>query len=135
MSSLPKPVIAVGAVVVDDGKLLMVRRAKEPGKGLWSVPGGRVEVGEYISDAVVREVKEETGMDVEVADLLGILELPGDPHYVILDHVATVVGGEPTAGDDVDAVEWVEFDDIGDRDCTPRLLETLMGWGALEKTD
>ena len=111
----------------------MIRRAKEPGKGLWSIPGGRVEHGEYLSQALVREVKEETNLDVEVRELLGILEVTGDPHYVILDHVAAVVGGEPRAADDVDAVEWVEFDDIENRDCTPRLLETLRAWGAFDQ--
>ena len=127
-----QPVIAVGAVVVDGGKLLMIRRGKEPGKGLWSIPGGRVEKGEYLTEALVREVKEETNLDVEVKDLLGILEVIGDPHYVILDHVAAVVGGEPRAADDVDAVEWVPFDEIERRECTPRLHETLKAWGAFD---
>ena len=133
MTASDRPVLAVGAVVVKDGKLLMIRRAKEPGKGLWSIPGGRVENGEYLSQALVREVKEETNLDVEVRELLGILEVPGDPHYVILDHVAAVVGGDPKAADDVDAVEWVDFEQIENRDCTPRLLETLKAWGAFEE--
>ena len=124
--------IAVGAVVVDEGKLLMVRRANDPGQGLWSIPGGRVEHGEYLSQALVREVKEETNLDVEVKELLGILEVPGEPHYVILDHVAALIGGEPKPGDDVDDVEWVPFETIEERDCTPRLLETLRAWGAFD---
>lgn len=131
MSLQKSPVIAVGGVVVKDGKLLMVRRAKEPGKGLWSIPGGRLEHGEHIADGVAREVKEETGLDVEVRQLLGILEVPGDPHYVILDHVAGYPGNdEPVPGDDVDDVRWVAFEDIESLDCTPRLLETLRAWGA-----
>lgn len=118
---------------MNDGKLLMVRRAKEPGRGLWSIPGGRLEPGEYIAQGVAREVKEETGLDVEVRDLLGILEVPGDTHYVILDHVASYGGDdEPVAGDDVDAVRWVSFEEIGNLDCTPRLLETLKAWGAFD---
>ncbi len=116
--------------MVDDGKLLMIRRAKEPGKGLWSIPGGRVEKGEYLSQALVREVKEETNLDIDVKELLGILEVPGDPHYVILDHVAAVTGGEIRPADDVDAVEWVPFEEIDERKCTPRLTETLRAWGA-----
>ena len=111
----------------------MIRRAKDPGRGLWSIPGGRVEHGEYLSQALVREVKEETSLDVEVRELLGILEVPGDPHYVILDHVAALVGGEASPGDDVDAVDWVPFEAIEDRDCTPRLLETLRAWGAFDR--
>jgi len=128
-----KPVIAVGAIVVRDGKLLMVRRRHDPGKGLWSVPGGRLEHGEYITQAVAREVKEETGLDVAVRELLGILEVPGSPHYVILDHVASYDGdADPVPGDDVDDVAWVAFEDIDKRDCTPRLSETLRAWGALD---
>jgi len=127
------PVIAVGGVVVNDGKLLMVRRAHEPGKGLWSIPGGRLEHGEYIAQAVAREVKEETGLDVDVRELLGILEVPGTPHYVILDHVATHDGhGEPVPGDDVDDARWVAFEDIETLECTPRLSETLRAWGAFD---
>ena len=124
------PQVAVGAVVVSDQHLLMVQRNQDPGKGLWSVPGGRLEPGEYLSAAVAREVKEETGLDVSVGELLGILEVVGDPHYVILDFVATVDGpGDPTAGDDVAAVRWVPLDEVSALECTPRLRETLRGWG------
>ncbi len=111
----------------------MVRRAQEPGKGLWSIPGGRLEPGEYIGHAVAREVKEETGLDVEVHELLGILEVPGNPHYVILDHIATYSGeATPMPGDDVDDVRWVAFGEIDELDCTPRLTETLRAWGAFD---
>ena len=73
------PIVGVGAVVMrDDNHLLMVRRGKEPAKGLWSLPGGRLEHGEYIAGAVAREVKEETGLEVEVGRLAGIFEVPGD---------------------------------------------------------
>lgn len=129
-----RPLIAVGAVVVKDGELLMVRRKNDPGKGLWSVPGGRLELGEYVVDAVEREVREETGLEVEVKGLLGILEVTGDPHYVILDHIALHHGdGEPIPGDDVDAARWVPFGEIGTLPCTPRLEETLRAWGTFEE--
>lgn len=124
------PQVAVGAVVVDDQRLLMVQRDREPGKGLWSVPGGRLESGEYLDAAVSREVKEETGLDVSVGQLLGILEVVGDPHYVILDFVATVNGeAAPVAGGDVADVRWVPLDEVAALDCTPRFCETLRGWG------
>ena len=124
------PQIAVGAVVVRDGELLMVQRDTDPGKGLWSVPGGRLEAGEYLSAAVAREVKEETGLDISVGELLGILEVVGDPHYVILDFVATTADeAEPRAGDDVADVRWVPLDEVSKLECTPRLRETLRGWG------
>jgi 8-oxo-dGTP diphosphatase len=130
---LDKPQIAVGAIVVRDGSLLMVRRGREPGRGLWSLPGGRVEVGEYLHDAVRREVKEETGLEVEPAALVGILEVVGDPHYVILDFAASCDGvtGTPVAGDDVDEVRWVPLADVPTLDCTPRFVETLTAWGVL----
>lgn len=124
------PQIAVGAVVVRDGHLLMVQRDTEPGRGLWSVPGGRLETGEYLNDAVVREVQEETGLSVQVGELLGILEVVGDPHYVILDFVATTGDDQtPQAGDDVANVRWVPLDEVSALECTPRLRETLRGWG------
>ena len=117
-----------------DGCLLMVRRKNDPGSGLWSVPGGRLELGEYVVDAVAREVKEETGLYVEVQGLLGILEVTGDPHYVILDHIALHEGdGDPSPGDDVDAARWVPFGEISELPCTPRLEETLTAWGALDE--
>jgi len=124
------PQVAVGAVVVHDGHILMVQRDNDPGKGLWSVPGGRLERGEYLAAAVSREVKEETGLDVSVGELLGILEVVGDPHYVILDFVATTDrAGDPRPGDDVAGVRWVPLDEVSRLDCTPRFCETLRGWG------
>jgi 8-oxo-dGTP diphosphatase len=128
MTDLPQ--VAVRAVVVRDNSLLMVKRAQEPARGLWSIPGGRLQRGEYLTDAVRREVKEETGLDVEVGDLLGLFEVVGDPHYVILDYVAsTEDGSEPSAGDDVSEVRWVPLNEIANLECTPRLVETLKGWG------
>jgi len=116
----------------DDNHLLMVRRGKEPAKGLWSLPGGRLEHGEYIADAVAREVKEETGLEIEVVRLAGIFEVPGERHYVILDYIAEIEGHpEPRAGQDADEARWVAFDDIEALDCTPRLMETLRAWSVL----
>jgi ADP-ribose pyrophosphatase YjhB (NUDIX family) len=125
-----RPDLVVGGVVVHQGELLMVRRANDPSKGLWSVPGGRVEKGEYLVDAVSREVLEETGLTVKVADLLGILEVVGEPHYVILDYLAELVGeSEPVAASDASEVRWVPLDEVSALDCTPRFCETLRGWG------
>lgn len=124
------PQLAVGAVVVHDGELLMVRRDREPARGLWSVPGGRVELGEYLNAAVAREVREETGLAIEVGSLLGILEVVGDPHYVILDFMASTAGKAPPApGDDVSEARWVPLDEVAELECTPRFVETMRGWG------
>ena len=124
------PQLAVGAVVVHEGELLMVRRDREPAKGLWSVPGGRVEPGEYLNTAVAREVSEETGLAIDVGSLLGILEVVGDPHYVILDFMASTAGKtRPTPGDDVSEARWVPLDEVATLECTPRFIETMRGWG------
>lgn len=135
VSSAPKtsgPRVGVGAVVVKDGALLMVRRAKEPARGLWSLPGGHVEVGEYLSDAARREVAEETGLEVRIEGLAGIFEVVGDPHFVILDFVAEVIGDDtPEAGGDAGEVAWIPLDEVEHLDCTPRFVETLRGWGVL----
>lgn len=130
---MPQPQIGVGAIVVHDGALLMVQRGHDPGAGLWSVPGGRLETGEFISDALVREVREETGVDIEIGNLAGILEVPGpELHYVILDHFATVAGNsEPVAGGDAAVARWVPLDEVVELDCTPRFIETMRAWGVL----
>jgi len=126
------PVLAVGAIVIRDRSLLMIQRGRAPNRGRWSIPGGRVETGESLADAVRREVLEETGLEVVVGDLVGILEVPGDPHYVILDYAAAPAGDqEPRAGDDAAAVRWVPFAQVRGLECTPRFVETLEAWGVL----
>lgn len=135
MSSARGPHLAVGAIVVHGGALLMVQRAEPPAAGKWSVPGGRVEAGEWIVDAVRREVLEETGLKIEVAELAGIFEVPGDPHYVVMDYLATVLDDSPPrAADDAAAVAWVPLEDISSLQCTPRLVEALTAWGVLAAT-
>lgn len=130
---MPQPVVAVGAIVVQRGMLLMVRRARDPARGLWTVPGGRVEMGEYLDAAVRREVQEETGLEVEVGGLVGIFEVIGaEEHFVIHDYAATVADDSaPRAGDDVDEVRWVNLEEVPGMECTPRLVETLRAWGVL----
>lgn len=130
---MTQPQIAVGAIVIENDKLLMVQRANDPGKGLWSLPGGRVEHGEYLSDALSREVLEETGLRVEPGELVGILEVPGkELHYVILDYHATLVGEpSPTPGTDAKDVRWVPLKEVAHLDCTPRFFETMKAWKVL----
>ena len=108
------PLVGVGAVVVDQGRVLLVRRGHEPLKGQWSLPGGGVEVGESLTAGVVREVSEETGLTVEPLELIELLDRihrDGERvryHYVIADYLCRVVGGELKAASDADAVRWVE---------------------------
>lgn len=103
------PVVGVGAVVLDGaGRLLVVQRGHRPAAGRWTLPGGRVERGERLADAVRREVAEETGLEVEVGAIVGHAEaIAGDDHFVILDFHATVVGGELAAGDDAADARWM----------------------------
>ena len=130
---LPLPQVVVGAIVIHDGRLLMVRRANDPSRGLWTVPGGRVNPGEYLAEAARREVAEETGVEVEVGELLGVLEVIGDEwHYVIHDYLATVTGDPTvTAADDAEEARWVPLKEVSLLECTPRFVETLTGWGVL----
>jgi ADP-ribose pyrophosphatase YjhB (NUDIX family) len=108
------PLVGVGAVVVQEGRVLLVRRGTEPLKGHWTLPGGMLEVGEALTAGVVREVSEETCLDVEPIELLDLLDRihrEGQRvryHYVIADYLCRVTGGELRAASDADAVRWVE---------------------------
>ena len=119
------------------GRLLLVQRATEPGRGLWSIPGGRVEPGETEPDAVVREVAEETGLAVVVTGLAGRVEraAPGGGVYVIEDFEARLApGADPDAlrsGDDAAAAAWVHVDELDRLPCVEGLLAELRGWGCL----
>ena len=114
--------MCVGAVVVVDGRILLVQRGRPPSAGSWSIPGGRVEEGETLAAALRREVAEETGLDVEPGDLVGWVErISAEHHFVILDFHAALAGGgrdgagapEPTGGDDATAARWVPLADLG----------------------
>ena len=108
------PLVGVGAVIVDEGRVLLVRRGKEPLKGHWTLPGGMLELGETLVAGVAREVKEETGLEVEVLELVELLERihrereKVQYHYVIADYLCRVTGGKLKAASDADAVRWVE---------------------------
>lgn len=112
------PIVGVGAVVVHHGRVLVARRGREPLKGKWSIPGGVVELGESLNDAVVREVREETGLEVEAVELIELIDRvqkdsvsDGERiryHYVIADYLCRVMGGTLDAASDADEVRWVE---------------------------
>lgn len=121
------PILAVGAVLVDHDRLLLVRRGRGPAQGEWSVPGGKVESGETLVEAVTRELREETGLEGVCGPLLGWAErIEPDAHYVILDFAVTLVGDEqPTAGDDAAEVAWVELDEVAQMRLVEGLAELL----------
>jgi ADP-ribose pyrophosphatase YjhB (NUDIX family) len=124
----------VGAVITDGaGRILLVKRGRPPGEGLWSVPGGRVERGETDAVAVAREVLEETGLVVEVGALLGSVVRDGAPGvvYDIFDYAAEATGGDLRAGDDAADTAWFPVRDLPALPLTPGLLDALTEWGAL----
>ena len=130
------PVVpCVGAVVHDlRGRLLLIRRARDPGRGLWSLPGGRVEPGETLAEAVEREVLEETGLEVRAGAPVGRIQIAGPGVvYDVVDFACTLVRPDagPTAGDDADAVTFADPAALERLRCTPRLVETLRAWGVL----
>ena len=121
------PVVAVGAIVFDQaGRALLVERARAPGAGLWSVPGGKVEPGETLVQAVVREVLEETGIVVEVGALACVVERIGEGyHYVILDYCARPVGGRLEAASDVRTAVFLDPAELVGRSVTDGLHDVL----------
>jgi mutator protein MutT len=125
--SRPRPIVAVGAVVVDHDRLLLVRRGRGPAIGTWSVPGGRVEAGEALAEAVTRELREETGIEGVCGPLLGWAErIDEDEHYVILDFEVTLVGDdELEAGDDAAEARWVELHDVTELHLAEGVAELL----------
>ena len=124
----------MGAVIRDDkGRLLLVKRGHEPGAGLWSLPGGRIEPGETDADALVREIHEETGLEIQPGPLLGTVRRPaGDGDVIdIRDYAATVTGGTLIPGDDAADARWVSAADLGSLAITEGLVEALTDWGIL----
>jgi mutator protein MutT len=116
------PIVGVGAVIVKDGRAIIIKRANDPYKGQWSIPGGRVEWGEPLHQAVKREMREETGLDVEVGPLIEVFErIQHDEqgvryHFVIIDYLCTCLGGALCAGDDADDAVWVTSEELANYD-------------------
>ncbi|MCU0270923.1 MAG: NUDIX domain-containing protein [Acidimicrobiales bacterium] len=130
---MARPELCVGAIAVNDGDLLVVRRGQGPAAGEWSVPGGRVEHGELLAEAAVRELAEETGLEGVCGPLLGWVErFVDDRHFVILDFEMTVLERrEPRAGDDAAEAAWVPLDDVCDLALVEGLAEFLHENGVL----
>lgn len=128
-----RPMVGVAAVVLHAGAVLLAKRGKPPALGSWSLPGGLIEVGETVEEAVRREVREECGIEVEVGPILGVFEpVHNDPdgrvryHFVVLDYLAHYVAGEPRAGDDAAEIMWCTPGDLAGVDLNPatrRMIE------------
>jgi len=120
-----QPIVGVGAVIIKDGKIALIKRGNEPARGKWTIPGGLVELGESPEKAVVREAKEETGLDVEnpgLVDVVSNVDLDENGkvkyHYVIIDYLVHVTAGDAEAGSDAVELRWIQFDEVEKFDLT-----------------
>jgi len=123
-----RPQLAVSGVIFHDGKVLLVRRARSPGKGFYSLPGGRVEYGESLHTALNREVDEETGLRIEIAGPAGwreVLPTAGGGHYVIVSFAARWASGDVVLNDEHDDFKWLAPEQIGDLKVTGGLHEVI----------
>jgi len=127
-----KPFVGVGVLIQDDNKYLLIKRAAEPDAGLWSIPGGMVELGERAKEAAKREALEETGLEVEIDKVLGVVDkiVEGDEgrvkfHFVIVDYLAHAVGGSLEASSDALDARWVRPKDFRGYEMSPTLVELL----------
>ncbi len=127
-----RPVLGVGALIFDSGRILLVERGKAPLIGYWSLPGGGVETGERLEDALVREVFEETGLHVTADEIATVFErlMPDaaggcEYHYVLIDFYCTVHGGELRAGDDSSNVRWFDVDGLTELPMTAGTREVI----------
>ena len=123
------PQLAVSAAIFRDDKILLVRRARSPANGFYSLPGGRVEFGEALQAALHREVDEETALKIEIAGLAGwrevLPETAGSGHYLIMSFAARWVAGEPILNDELDDFRWLKPDGIGDLEVTAGLQPVI----------
>jgi ADP-ribose pyrophosphatase YjhB (NUDIX family) len=130
----PRPELCVGAIVQRTNELLMVRRGTPPGRGLWSLPGGRVEQGETLAEAALRELAEETGLEGVCGPMVGWVERIGPGwHFVILDFEVVLLGDDaPTAGDDAAEAAWVPVWDVPELPLVDGLAEFLSDHGIID---
>lgn len=116
-----RPIVGVGAIIFDGGNVLLARRGKPPSPGNWSIPGGALKLGETLEEACMREVLEETGLEVEVISRYAVFNrITRDPwdrvqyHYVLVDYICHPKGGNLRAGSDISEVKWCPLDDLSE---------------------
>ena len=125
-----QPIVGVGAVIICDGKILLEKRKGEPGRDKWTIPGGLMELGEIAEQTVIREVREETNLEVEDPELIDVVNnIIADEnakikyHFVIVDYYVKLKGGTLEAADDAAEVKWVKFDEVENYDLTKSFRE------------
>jgi ADP-ribose pyrophosphatase YjhB (NUDIX family) len=142
-----RPVVGVGGVIIDQDRALLIRRGSEPLRGQWSIPGGTLELGESLQQGVAREMREETGLDVRVLELIEVFDriFPGDGadppesepkprfHFVIVDYLCERISGEPLAGSDVTDVAFAREDQLGDFHLTETATRVLRKAFAMDR--
>ena len=125
------PLVGVGAVIIENDRVLLVKRGHPPLLGEWSIPGGVLEVGEMLRDAAVREAREETGLAVETGELLGVFDRvlrEGERiryHYVLIDFLCRRISGEPCCGTDADEVRWFGLQELEPLKLAPDTFEVI----------
>ena len=130
MTGKERPLVGVGVVVIDQGRMLLVERGSGPLVGSWAIPGGKVRYGERLTDAAVREIQEETGLEVALGNVVWVGEALGedDPpehHVVLVDYAGRVTGGELVAGDDASAAAFVPLEELRSLPLTPTMYDLL----------
>jgi 8-oxo-dGTP diphosphatase len=134
-----RPVVGVGGVIIENGRVLLIRRGSEPLRGEWSIPGGTLELGESLQEGVARELREETGLDVRVLELIEVFDriFPDDGsltperkqkprfHFVIVDYLCERISGEPHAGSDATDVAFASKDELGQYHLTETATRVL----------
>jgi ADP-ribose pyrophosphatase len=129
----PRPILGVGTVVIDRNKVLLIRRGKQPGFGIWTFPGGRVRLGERAEAAAVRETREETGLDVKIESLVDVIDVilreEGDRviyHYFLLGYLARTTGGELRAGSDALDARFFSVEELGPLNLVERTKKLIL---------
>jgi 8-oxo-dGTP diphosphatase len=127
-----RPIVGVGAVIIQGDQVLLVQRGNEPGRGQWGIPGGAIELGEPLRQAIQREVQEECGLEIEVGPVIEAVDVIVHDeagrirfHYVVVDLLAEAVGGRLTPGSDILAARWVKADEFAQLNLSERVVKVL----------